>query len=67
MQPNLDCMAALFDPDNFGYVKVDPEMRTNVPDVFAGDDVRSKQYRQMTTAVSDGTIAAMVIAKELGA
>jgi thioredoxin reductase (NADPH) len=67
MQPNLDGMAKSLELDNFGYVKVDPEMRTNVPDVFAAGDVRSKQYRQMTTAVSDGTIAAMVIAKELGA
>ena len=67
MQPNLDGVASLFEVDNFGYVKVDPEMHTNMRDVFAAGDVRSKQYRQMTTAVADGTIAAMVIAKELGA
>jgi thioredoxin reductase (NADPH) len=42
-------------------------MRTSVPDVFAAGDVRSKPFRQMTTAVSDGTIAAMAIARELGA
>jgi thioredoxin reductase (NADPH) len=33
--------------------------------VFVVGDIRSKKYRQITTAVSDGTIAAMAIAKEL--
>jgi len=28
-------------------------------------DVRSKQIRQMTTAVSDGTIAAVAVAQDL--
>ena len=40
-------------------------MRTNMPDIFAVGDVISKKYRQITTAVSDGTIAAIAIAKEL--
>ena len=40
-------------------------MRTSVPGVFAVGDVISKKYRQITTAVADGTIAAIVIAKEL--
>jgi thioredoxin reductase len=29
--------------------------------------VVSKRYRQMTTAVSDGTVAAMTLSKELAA
>ncbi len=35
------------------------DMETNVPGVFAAGDVRSKKFRQITTAVSDGTIAAL--------
>jgi len=35
--------------------------------VFAAGDVVSKRYRQMTTAVSDGTIASMALAKDLAA
>ncbi len=66
MRPNLEPFAGAFDLDGFGYVRVAEDMRTNVPDVFAAGDVRSKPFRQMTTAVSDGTIAAMAIARELG-
>ena len=42
-----------------GYVKTDERMRTNVNGVFAAGDVREKEYRQITTAVADGTIAAL--------
>ncbi len=38
---------------------VDPDMRTNIPGVFAAGDCIAKKYRQVTTAVSDGTIAAL--------
>lgn len=37
----------------------DNDMATNIPGVFAAGDVRSKKFRQITTAVSDGTIAAL--------
>lgn len=67
MSPNLDLFAERFDLDRFGYVKVDEEMRTSVPHVYAAGDIVSKRYRQMTTAVSDGTIAAIVAAKEIAA
>ena len=54
---------------DFGSSSVDYELSiwTNVPHVFGAGDVRGKRYRQMTTAVGDGTIAAMAIARELGA
>lgn len=40
-------------------------MHTNVPNVLDAGDIVSKRYRQMTTAVSDGTIASIAIAREL--
>jgi len=67
MRPNLDPFEGAFELDSWGYVKVADDMKTSVPDVYAAGDVRSKLFRQMTTAVSDGTIAAMAIARELGA
>ena len=51
--------------DKWGYIKTDEDMRTNLPGVYAVGDVISKKYRQITTAVADGTIAAISIAKEL--
>jgi thioredoxin reductase (NADPH) len=51
--------------DKWGYIKTDEDMRTNIPGVYAVGDVISKKYRQITTAVADGTIAAIAIAKEL--
>jgi thioredoxin reductase (NADPH) len=66
MRPNLDLFPQVFELDDMGYVKVDADMRTTRKSVFAAGDVISKRYRQMTTAVSDGTIASMAIARELG-
>jgi thioredoxin reductase (NADPH) len=38
---------------------VDKNLTTNIPGVFAAGDVIEKRYRQITTAVSDGTVAAL--------
>lgn len=64
-QANLDGMEGQFELDNWGYVKTDDMMKTNVKDVFAVGDLRSKVYRQITTAVSDGTIAAITASRDL--
>lgn len=42
-----------------GYIEGDENMRTNVKGVYVAGDVREKMFRQITTAVSDGTIAAL--------
>ncbi|MBI2392289.1 MAG: FAD-dependent oxidoreductase [Deltaproteobacteria bacterium] len=65
MRPNLDPFAGAFELDPWGYVQTDAEMRTSIPGVYAAGDVISKRHRQMTTAVSDGTIAAIALAREL--
>ncbi len=65
MKPNLDLFTDKLELDKWGYIKTDDEMRTSIPNVYAVGDVISKKYRQITTAVADGTIAAISIAKEL--
>lgn len=65
MIPNLSEIKQYFELDNWGYIKTDKDMKTNVADVYAVGDVASKSFRQITTAVSDGTIAAISISKEL--
>ncbi len=62
---NLSGFPKELERDEWGYVRADENMLTNFPDVYVVGDVRSKKYRQITTAVSDGTIAAMSISKEL--
>ena len=63
--PNLNGFENKFDVDKWGYVVTDDEMRTNIDSVYAVGDLRTKAYRQITTAVADGTIAAISISKEL--
>jgi thioredoxin reductase (NADPH) len=42
-----------------GYIITDESMQTNIMGVYGAGDVREKQFRQITTAVADGTIAAL--------
>ena len=42
-----------------GEILTDNDMHTNIPGIFAAGDCIAKRYRQVTTAVSDGTIAAL--------
>ena len=65
MKPNVQLFKDKLAFDQWGYIKTNEDMRTSMPDIFAVGDVISKKYRQITTAVADGTIAAIAIAKEL--
>lgn len=46
-----------------GYILTDEGMKTNVRGVYAAGDVREKEFRQITTAVADGTIATLAAEK----
>lgn len=65
MKPNLEMIDNTLDVDSWGYINIDEEMHTSKKDIYAVGDVIHKKYRQITTAVSDGTIAAITLAKEL--
>ena len=51
-------LVEMLEKDSAGYIKTNEEMETAVPGLFAVGDVRSKSFRQVVTAVSDGAIAA---------
>jgi len=65
MKPNTEQFEGKLKYDQWGYVEVDNEMHTSLKDVFAAGDLRGKMYRQITTAVADGTVAAISVAKEM--
>jgi len=65
-KPNLEMFGGELKLDQWGYIKTDEDMRTNIDGIFAVGDVGSKKYRQITTAIADGTIAAIAITREIG-
>jgi len=57
--PNTERFSGILELNKFNEIVVDNLMVTNIPGVFAAGDCVSKRYRQITTAVADGTIAAL--------
>ncbi|MFA6844040.1 MAG: FAD-dependent oxidoreductase, partial [Bacilli bacterium] len=57
--PKNDFLANTIDLTKNGYIQADENMATSTEGVFACGDCIDKKIRQLTTAVSDGTIAAI--------
>ena len=53
--------------DENGYIPADETTKTEIPGVFAAGDVRTKELRQVVTAVSDGANAAYFAEEYLNA
>jgi thioredoxin reductase (NADPH) len=64
MLPQTD-LVEMLPKDPSGYILTDENMETSVPGLFATGDVRSKPFRQVVTAVSDGAIAAHVASERI--
>jgi thioredoxin reductase (NADPH) len=58
-RPNTEALRGIVDLTEAGEVRTDEALRTNVPGLFAAGDARAKRHRQITTAVADGTVAAL--------
>lgn len=65
MVPRTELLAGVVALDKWGCVETDDAMATSVPGLYAAGDIRAKKFRQITTAVSDGTIAALAVQKFL--
>lgn len=57
--PNTESLEGSIELNQWKEIVVDKDMKTNIPGVFAAGDSIQKKYRQVTTAVADGTIAAL--------
>ncbi len=56
--PVTDLVSGQLNLDKSGYIIADETTKTNLDGVYAAGDVRTKQLRQIVTAVSDGAMAA---------
>lgn len=56
--PDNGAFANVADLDEAGYIVADESCKTRTPGVFVAGDCRTKAVRQVSTAVSDGAIAA---------
>ena len=64
--PDTAALSGLAARDEQGYLLTDDQLQTQTPGLFAAGDCRHKQVRQLTTAVSDGTVAAISACRYLG-
>lgn len=63
--PESNIFKNIIECDNEGYIKSIDNLHTSNKNILVAGDVRDKSIRQLTTAVSDGTIAATIAIKEM--
>lgn len=61
--PRTDLYKDYLNLNSSGNIEAGETCETNIKGVFAAGDVRTKPFRQLTTAVSDGTTAALMAEK----
>lgn len=57
--PNTEFLKDQLELNKWGEIIVKPDMSTSIEGVYAAGDSITKRFRQVTTAVGDGTIAAL--------
>ena len=65
IHPNTECFNGLVDMDRNGYVVAGENCETSVPGIFVAGDTRTKELRQIITAVADGANAVNSVQKYL--
>ena len=63
--PNSQCFSKNIEIDKDGYIISSDGVHTNIDGIYVAGDVRVKDLRQLTTAISDGAISATVAIKEM--
>ena len=64
-EPRNQVFANVCDINEFGYIESEDGVHTKVEGIYVAGDTRVKFLRQLTTAVSDGSIAATMAIKEM--
>ncbi|MCU0366710.1 MAG: FAD-dependent oxidoreductase, partial [Bacteroidales bacterium] len=63
--PNTETLKGMVSLNERGEIIAGTDMSTNIRGVYAAGDAVVKRYRQVTTAVGDGTVAALAAAEYL--
>jgi thioredoxin reductase (NADPH) len=63
--PNTELVKGQIKLDRNGFIVTDENMQTSIPGVFAAGDIRSKLFRQISTAVGEGAAASYAAEKYL--
>lgn len=64
-EPNNMMFKNIVDIDEKGYIITNNDVKTNIKGIYVAGDAREKDLRQLTTAVSDGALAATYAVKEM--
>ncbi len=63
--PNTEFLNGKVDLNKWGEILIKNDMSTNIEGVYAAGDSTAKRFRQVTTAVGDGTVAALAASNYL--
>ncbi len=63
--PQNSIFSNVVDVSDMGYIISEDGVHTKTPGIYVAGDARIKELRQLTTAVSDGSIAAVTAIKEM--
>lgn len=63
--PNTEFLKGKIELNKWGEIPVKPDMSTSIEGVYAAGDSIVKRFRQVTTAVGDGTVAALAASNYL--
>lgn len=66
-EPETTLAKELVQMDDKGYIEAGEDCRTSADGIFVAGDCRTKAVRQLTTAASDGAVAALMAAEYLDA
>jgi len=64
-EPKNDIFKNIVDLDKLGYIESADGVHTKVQGIYVAGDTRQKELRQLTTACSDGSIAATIAIREM--
>lgn len=65
VSPTTSFVKGLLEMTEEGYVKAGEDTHTNVPGIFAAGDCRTNILKQVSTAVGDGAVAAIMAEKHI--